>query len=411
MAKGRGGLIAALDIGTTKVVCFIAEGDGHGRWRVRGIGHQAARGLRAGMIVDMVQAEASILAAVHAAEQMAGETIERVVVALPSTVMSSHLIDLEVEIAGHAVADADIRRIYAEGRRMFLGDDRAVMHALPVDHSIDDAGGIRDPRGMYGERLGVSMHVVTAQSSPWRNLELCIARCHLEIEAVVASPFAAGLACLVEDERNMGTTVVDMGGGTTTMAVFFNGSLIHVDGFGVGGLHVTRDIAQVLETPLVHAERMKTLYGSAIATPSDARELIELPRVGEPDGVQNVPRSLLVNIVRPRVEETLELIRERLEKSGLAEVGAKRVVLTGGASQLQGLRELAGRVLGRQVRLGRPIAASGELEQSGGAGFSVVTGLIAHAVADWGEVGERDAGPDAGRGTFGRLGRWLKSNF
>ena len=159
---------------------------------------------------------------------------------------------------------------------------------------------------MYGERLGVSMHVVTAQSSPWRNLELCIARCHLEIEAVVASPFAAGLACLVEDERNMGTTVVDMGGGTTTMAVFFNGSLIHVDGFGVGGLHVTRDIAQVLETPLVHAERMKTLYGSAIATPSDARELIELPRVGEPDGVQNVPRSLLVNIVRPRVEETLE---------------------------------------------------------------------------------------------------------
>lgn len=413
MAKGRSGLIAALDIGTTKVCCLIADADGAGGFRVRGIGHQVSRGLRGGTIVDMVAAEASILAAVHAAEQMAGETIDRVIVNLPGTTARSHLVDIEVEIAGHAVDDADMRRIYAEGRRLCEDDDREIIHAIPVDHQIDDAHGIRDPRGMYGDRLGVSMHVVAASAAHVRNLVTCINRCHLEVDAIVAAPYASGLAALVEDETSMGVTVVDMGGATVTIAVFLEGSLIHVDAVPVGGMHITRDIAHGLSTPVNFAERLKTLYGSAIATPSDDRELIDVPQIGEADAdsANHVPRSLLIGIIKPRIEETLELVRTRLEASGLADAGARRVVLTGGACQLQGLRELAGNILDKQVRLGKPLKANGLAEATGGPAFSTTAGLLVYAVQDRPEVKASDQQQREARGAIGRLGRWLRANF
>src|SRR6185312_13496804 len=251
-------------------------------------------------------------------------------------------------------------------------------------------------------------------SSSLRNLASCIGRCHLEIAALVMSPYAAGLAALVADESELGVTIIDMGGGTTTIAVFFDGNLVFSDSVPVGGGHVTNDIARGLSTPIAHAERMKTLYGSAIASPSDEREMISVPQVGEEDDGQanHVPKSLLVGIISPRLEETFELVRNRLEASGYDKVAGRRVVLTGGACQLPGTRELAGLILDKQIRIGRPLRVAGLAEATGGPAFSTCVGLLNFALSERPETARQArsyAGPPAG--LLGRVGNWLKENF
>jgi cell division protein FtsA len=267
---------------------------------------------------------------------------------------------------------------------------------------------------MFGKKLGVNMHIVAAKPATLRNITAAVGRCHLEIGGLVVSPYAAGLAALVDDETDLGVTIIDMGAGTTTIGVFFDSNLIFADTIPVGGGHVTNDIARGLSTPLVHAERMKTLYGSAIASSSDERETIAVPQVGEEeDGqVNHVPKSLLVGIIAPRLEETFELIRNRLEASGYDKVAGRRVVLTGGACQLPGARELAGLLLDKQIRVGRPLRVAGLAEATGGPAFSTCVGLLHFALSERAETPRqaRALGASAG-GIFGRVGSWLKENF
>jgi len=415
----RGGIAAALDIGSSKVCCFIARVDDDNRPRVIGIGQQASRGIKNGAIVDLEMAETSVLNAVHAAEQMAGETIDRVVVNLSGGYPASSTVGVEVSLNGHEVGEADLRRAVAYGHQTQLqrqneDQGRQMIHSIPTGYSIDGNRGIRDPRGMFGEQLGVHMHIITASAGAVRNVGTCIERCHLLPAAFVVSPYASGLASLVEDELELGVTVIDMGGGTTTIAVFYENNVIFTDVIPVGGNHVTSDIARGLSTPLVHSERMKTLYGHVIAAPADERELIDVPQVGEEDAAssQQIPRSLLVGIIQPRVEETLELVRSRLELSGFDKVAGRRVVLTGGACQLPGTRELASTVLDKQVRVGRPAHVSGLAEATAGPAYATCAGLLNYAVtAEAAVPGEASPEPRELGGLVGRLGHWLREHF
>ena len=407
----RGGIVAALDVGSTKVVCFIARVEDAGAVRILGIGHQIATGVRAGSIIDMEAAETSIGAAVHAAEQMANETIRDVVVNVSCPI--SHGFNAEISVSGQEVTEGDVRRALSHARTLQVGPDQALVHAIPVGFSLDGNRGIRDPKGMYGERLGVQAHVITASAGAVRNLHTCVARCHLDMESMVASPYASGLACLVEDEMEMGSACIDMGGGTTTISVFCEGNLVWTDCIRLGGNHVTNDIARGLTTPVVHAERMKTLYGSAMTSAADEREMIDVPQVGEEEraGANNLPKSFLVRIIQPRLEEIFEIVRSRLEQSGYAKLVGRRVVLTGGASQLPNTRELAQLILDKQVRIGRPTRIAGLNEAHGGPAFSTGAGLLLHAVRNPTELPV--AGHEAGvaSGFFGRVGLWLRENL
>ncbi|HYM03724.1 MAG TPA: cell division protein FtsA [Stellaceae bacterium] len=407
------GTVGVIDIGTSKVCCFIARRQGS-EPHIIGIGHQVSRGVRNGIIVDIDAASHSVLTTIHAAEQMAGETLSEIVVNLSGGINASRIVKAEINLNGREVTDSDMRRVLDQGHAMKEPSDREVIHSVPVGFSIDASRGIRDPRGMYGQRLGVNMHVVTAGAGAMRNLAHCLGRCHLEIAALVASPYAAGLACLVEDETELGVTVVDMGGGTTTIAVFFDGNLVFTDSVPVGGGHVTNDIARGLSTPIAHAERMKTLYGNAIASTADEREMISVPQVGEEDEshANHVPKSLLVGIISPRLEETFEMVRDRLEASGFDKIAGRRVVLTGGACQLPGTRELAGLILDKQIRIGRPLRIEGLAEATGGPAFSTSAGLVHFALS------ERAEAPRQGRalteepgGLFVRFGHWIRENF
>lgn len=415
-SKPRNGLVAALDIGTTKVTCLIARKEGTRPPRIIGVGHHVSKGVKSGGIIDMDESEAAVRAAVAAAEEMAGVDVQDVWVAVSGAHFKSRLVAYDIGISGHEIGDQDLRKILDASRLADeLPEDQQIVHSIPVGYSIDGNKGVRDPRGMFGERLGVNLHVVTAGANALRNIETCMHRCHLGTEGRVIAPYAAALAALVEDEMKLGVTLIDIGGGTTSIAVFFDGELVHADCLPVGGVNVTNDIARGLSTPVQHAERMKTLYGNCIPSPSDDMEIIKVPLIGEEQtGETNpVPRSMLVGIIRPRMEEIFELVRERLNAAGFESLSGPRVVLTGGGSLLPGTRELAGEVLNKaQVRIAKPRYLEGMAEAASGPPFSVCAGLILHALESPGRFVGRAYQPKAQPGTrLGRISQWFRDNF
>jgi cell division protein FtsA len=287
---------------------------------------------------------------------------------------------------------------------------------MPVGYSIDGTDGIRDPRGMLGNKFGVDMHVATTDVASARNLMLAVERCHLDVEAMVASPYVAGLSALADDEGDLGAAVIDMGAGTTTIAVFNHGRFVHLDGFALGGQHVTMDLARGLNARVADAERIKTLYGSVLAGASDDRDMITVPPINddEREQTQFASRAQLVAIIKPRVEEILEMVRDRLAASNFATDPRGRVILTGGASQLTGLADLATRILNRPVRVGRPLGIAGLPDAAKGAAFAVAAGLLVYPQAAHLEHFEPRGRryPKTGTGSyFARVGRWLRESF
>jgi cell division protein FtsA len=420
----RSTLLAALDLGTTKVSCVIARlepdaQEGRGlthRCRVLGIGHQRARGLKGGVIVDMEEAERTIRAAIDAAERMAGLQVESVVVAITGGRLGSRHFMAEVGTGGRAIKDRDVERAMSAATAEPVGQGRVVVHALPTAFRLDGGAIVKEPRGMVAERLCVDMHVASVDGAAVRNLMLAVERGHLDVEAVVAAPYASGLSVIEEDEAEMGVVVLDCGGGTTSAAVFAGGHLQHIDAIAVGGHHVTMDLARGLSMRLDDAERLKALAASCYDDAAAEREMITIPQVGEDEraAAAYVPRSHVTRIVRPRVEEIVELLRDRIRKAGFGAALNRGVVLTGGASQLTGLVPLCQGILSKQVRLGRPIAIKGLPESAKSPAFAATVGLMiypqvaGHEHLGAGQGGGRATGTD---GYFSRMGRWLKDSF
>jgi cell division protein FtsA len=415
LRKSGVGSIAVLDIGTCKIACLIAHADSAGEIKVVGIGHQLSKGIKSGIITDFTEAETSIANAVHAAEQMAGETVEGVMVSLSGGNLTSRNVTVEMSMLGEEVSDRDIMDIIEQGRSSIAHNEHDIIHCIPVSYYLDGARGIRDPRKMYGKKLGADLHIITGMPSVTRNLAHCAGRCHLNVDEYIASPYASALSCLEEDEKQLGVTLVDMGGGVTSFTVFAGGKNIYTDTIPIGGMHVTNDIARGLSTSLAHAERLKTLHGSAIATASDDQVLIDVPALGEDEGdeVNTMPRSMLVGVIRPRIEEIFEMIRSKLELSGVAPLAGKRVVLTGGASQLIGAREMASNILNKQVRLGRPRTLPGLAEAMSGPAFSTALGMVEYIVKKPMEEQMFDAYRRRGGLTAGfeKVVSWFKENF
>ncbi|MCK9919689.1 cell division protein FtsA [Microbacteriaceae bacterium K1510] len=422
----RSAVVAALDIGTSKIVCMIAKLQpqapqdvlrrrSHGV-RVLGFAHTAASGMKGGTVIDLAEAEAMVRTAIDIAENAAHVQLESVVVALSGGRLGSERFIADVDLTGGAVTDGDIARVLAAASRHSVRDGRAVLHSLPIGYSLDAASGIREPRGMLGHKFGVDMHMVTADVATVRNLMLTVERSHLNIEAMVASPYMAGLSVLADDEADLGAAVIDLGAGTTTAAVFSQGRFVHADGFALGGHHVTMDLARGLNTRIADAERIKAIYGSVLAGGSDERDMITVPPFGddEREPPQFVSRAALTRIIKPRVEEILEMVRDRLAASPFAAEPRGRVVLTGGASQLTGIADLASRILKRPVRIGRPLGLSGLPESAKGPAFAVAAGLLVYPQAAHLEHFEprRTRHLMTGNGGYmARVGRWLRESF
>jgi cell division protein FtsA len=413
LSKSNTGLLSGLDIGSSKVSCCITRPSHDGSLKVLGVGQYASRGIRGGAIVDMQALEMAIRGAVHDAETAAGETIHEVFISLSPNLISSSVVRVEANIAGHAVDETDVRKILAQAAQSAEKPGHEIIHSISASYTIDTVQGIRDPRGMFGDALNCSVLVLSAPSGPLRNLYACIERCHLSLNGLVVSPYASGLATLVEDEIDLGATLIDLGAGSTSIAIFYDGRLTHIDHVPIGGAHVTSDLARGLSTPLAQAERIKTLYGSAMVSPSDSREMIAAPQIGEEAtsrGTQ-VTKAELTRIIRPRIEETFELIRERLRNVEADKIAGKRLVLTGGASQLPGVRELASLILDKQGRIGRPLYLKSQNEQIKSPAFATCAGLLEFARSEHIMATAHDQDSSGHLfNRFGKLGSWLREN-
>jgi cell division protein FtsA len=424
LSPRRAGTVSVLDIGTSKIACLIGRlkpcpaqevlpRRTH-RIEVLGIGHTRAAGIKGGSIIDLAEAERAIRHAVAAAERMAGVQIDSVIVSVSAGRPASELFAATVHANGAAVSDSDIDRVLAAGSRHSVREGRAVLHSLPIGYALDDARGLRDPRGMLGQRLGVDMHVVTVDAAAIRNLMLCVERCHLSVAAMVATPYVAALAAFTDDEADLGAAVVDMGAGTTTLAVFSQGHFVHADGFALGGRHVTMDLARGLNARIADAERVKTLYGSVLSGATDEHDMVAVSQGDEREAPHAVARATLGRIIRPRAEEILEMARDRLLRSPFAADPRGRIVLTGGASQLNGLPELAARIFGRQVRVGRPLGLAGLPDAAKGPAFAVAAGLLVypqHAHLEHFELRRSHHFMGTSDNYFMRVGRWLRESF
>src|SRR5215471_17248211 len=426
MPQRRTALVASLDIGTSKIACMIARlkpcppsGAFRGRSHaVELIGYSQiqSRGVKGGAVVDLAECEQAVRQAVSLAERMAKVRVESVLLSVSGGRPIGQLIEAASDIKGGAVTPADVGRLTSAGMRHATGEGRTVLHALPVGYTLDGVKGIRDPRGMVAHQFGVDMNVVTCDATVARNLMLAVERCHINVEAMAASPYVAGLSVLTDDEADLGAAVIEMGAGTTTIAVYSGGRFVHAAGFAVGGQHITMDLARGLSATIADAERIKTLYGTVLTGGSDTRELMSVPVAGdnERDVPQIVSRATIANIMRHRAEEIYEMVRDRLADSPFAAEPKASVVLSGGAAQLTGLVELATRILNRPVRIGRPLGFGRLPNEAKNASFAVPTGLLVYPqYAHLEHVEPRHTrllrtGTD---GYLGKVGRWLREGF
>jgi cell division protein FtsA len=373
----RTGLVAVLDIGSSKTVCLIARSE-PGAVRVLGAALRESRGLRAGTVVEMTAAEESIRDCVAAAENLADARIQNVLISVncgsPCSVTSRAVMSLD----GALVTDEILRELLNEGRSRCQKEGHVVIQSMPTSYVVDESMGVRDPSGMYGQRIGVSMHAVAVKPTALTNLRLAVERCHLNVAAALFAPYASGLSVLTDDEKQLGATLIDMGGGCTSIAVFLEGHLVHADVVPMGGSQVTADLARMLAAPLAAAERAKVLYGAALGDLESGADVVSVPQMGEESDEADlrVPRSMLTRIIQARLEETFGEVQKRLRDSGYDVAAGRRVVLTGGACQLAGVRELAGRVLNKQVRIGRPRPQAGLPASSAGPDYASAIGLL-----------------------------------
>ncbi len=408
--------IAALDIGSSKVCCVIAKISRDKRINVVGYGYNASKGIKNGVVVDINQATLSVCNAVEAAEQMANERIDRIIVNISGDKIKSTIKNASIAVnKNRPVNEADINKVIERGINKINVDGHELIHCLPTSYRLDMGEEIKDPRNIFGENLSVDILLGLMPDIMFRNLSTVIENAHLEIAGKAFSSYASGLSCLVDDEKEIGATVIDIGGGTTSIASFRHGHPVFFSSLAVGGNNVTNDIAYGLTTSFAHAERLKTLHGCAFLTSQDKAELINVYPVGEEDdcSIKQVPKSDLISIITPRIEEIFELVNEKFKEHGLADISSHRVVLTGGGSQLSGIREVAAMVLDKQVRLGKPKNIINLPDNLYNPAFSTCIGLLLFALNYTEKKPNRSINKPvrSDSGFVGSILSWFKQNF
>ena len=409
-------LIAALDIGSSKVSALIVAPAGDGRLTVMGTGQRESRGVKRGHITDMATSEFSVREAVELAELMSGVTVDDVWASYGAGGLVSDVANVEVELGGHQVEQSDIEELLKGGREAIDRNGQVVLHAHPALYTIDRAQGVQQPIGLFANRLGVDIHVIAADPAPLRNIDTVIRSAHLGVRAIVASPIAAALACLREEERDLGVALVELGADVTNVSVHYGGMLVGLRSIPLGARDITDDIACAFGVQRRDAERLKCFYGSAMTSPRDNHEMIEASQIGAEPGAEpmKITRAQLMMVIRQRVEELTAEIDSSLKGLGFTGPVGRQVVLTGGGADLKNIADYMQGVLGRAVRVGRPRQITGLPDAHSGPAFATLVGLALLAASGRGDI--RDiANPVTGqtpvRGVFGRLISAMKGGY
>jgi cell division protein FtsA len=408
--KADKNVIVGLDIGTSKVVALVGEITADGSIEVIGLGSQPSRGLKKGVVVNIESTVQSIQRAVEEAELMADCEIN----AVYAGIAGSHVRSLNshgvVAIRDREVTHGDVEHVIEAAKAVAIPADQRILHVLPQEFIIDGQEGIRDPIGMSGVRLEAKVHIVTGADSAAQNIIKCVQRCGLVVEDVVLEQLASSFAVLTDDEKELGVCLVDVGGGTTDIAVFGNGAIRHTAVIPIAGDQVTNDIAVSMRTPTQYAEDIKIRYACALSQLANPDESIEVPSVGDRPA-RRLARQTLAEIVEPRYEELFNLIREELRRSGFEEMIAAGIVLTGGSARMEGAIELAEEIFHVPVRLGLPGQVKGLSDVVRNPIYSTGVGLLLYARDNSAPASRSAALGGNVAGVFDRMRSWFKGNF
>ncbi|RYY26850.1 MAG: cell division protein FtsA [Sphingomonadales bacterium] len=377
------GLITALDVGSSKVSALIAQKTDDGQLVVLGTGQRESRGVKRGYVADMAATELAIREAVEQAERIAGQNIEDVWVSFSAGGLLSDIVKLEADLGGHRIEQSDIDELLKAGRDAIDPQGKMVLHAQPTRYTVDGLAGVKRPLGLHADRLGVDIHVVATEGSPVRNLDLCVRSAHLEVRSIIAAPVATGLACLSEEERELGVALVEIGAGVTNVSVFAGGVLAGLASIPMGSADITDDIASAFGTARNWAERTKCFHGSANLSPRDNHEMIDVvPATADAADGPRITKAQLNAIIRQRLERLMLEIQKDLRKLGFNDPVGRQIVLTGGGADLKGIADYAQQSLGSAVRVGRPKGLVALPEAHGGPAFATLAGLARFAAAD-----------------------------
>ena len=401
-------MIVGLDIGTSKVVAIVGELSPEGELSVVGIGSHSSSGLKKGVVVNIDSTVQSIQRAVEEAELMAGCQIHSVY----AGIAGSHIRSLNshgiVAIKDREVFAQDIERVIDAAQAVAIPADQRILHILPQEYRIDDQDGVKEPLGMSGVRLEAKVHLVTCAVNAAQNIEKCIRRCGLDVDDIILEQLASSYAVLTEDEKELGVCMVDIGGGTTDIAIFTEGSIRHTGVIPIAGDQVTNDIAMALRTPTQHAEDIKIKYACALAKLAGAEETIKVPSVGERPP-RDLSRQALAEVVEPRYEELFTLVLAELRRSGFEDILPAGIVLTGGTSKMEGVVELAEEIFHMPVRLGAPQNVSGLRDIVNNPIYSTGVGLLHYGLKQQGGQGTESFEPTDN--TWGRIKNWFQRNL
>ncbi len=407
-------VLTLLDVGTSKVCCMMVRFTSDGRPEVVGTGYAPSKGINAGAIVNLDQASESIRAALEDLEKQTERQVTSVVVNISSTQLKSLHINKEIEISdGKPIAASDVKRLVDGVVASCLAEGDEVIHAFPLSYTVDKEPAVSDPRGLYGHRLGVHMHVIVLPESQSRNLVAALDRRHVSIDMKVATPYASALATMTEEEKEIGATVVDFGAGTTSIAIFLEGGLVHLDLVPQGGNIFSKDIARGLGCSFSVAERLKTLHGGVFESSRDGLDRLIVPVLGEENVNIQVPRSDLISIIVPRLDEILENVGKVFQKYPRFVIATKHIVLNGGGSMLLGLKDKITNTFGGVARQGKPDNIRGLPKQFEPYTFSTCIGLLKYVmIKEKSLLNEKfSTQGEQKKGLFGKVSQWLIQNF
>jgi len=408
--KSNSDLIVGLDIGTSKVLAIVGEVGAQGGIEVIGVGHHPSRGLRKGVVADIESTVQSIRRAVEEAEMMADCQIYSVFVGIAGAHINSVNSHGVVAIRDGEVTPRDIAAVIDAARALAIPNDQRILHVLPQDFIIDGQDGIREPAGMCGVRMEARVHMITGADSAARNIAKCVRRCGLEVDDIILEQLASSESVLTEDERELGVCLIDIGGGTTDIAVFSDGAIRHSSVIPIAGDQITNDIAVAFRTPAQSAEEIKKKYGCTLVQLVDVGQTIKTPSMGGRPS-RTLSRQNLAEIIEPRVEELLLLVQAELRRSGLEALVGSGVVLTGGSSRTEGIVELAEEIFHLPVRLGVPNYQGGLCEVVRNPIYATAIGLAQFGHANRARLDQVAVNPSRVKSALGRMQRWFKGSF
>ncbi len=408
--KSHSNLIVGIDIGTSKVLAIVGEIGADGELEVIGVGHHPARGLRKGVVANIESTVQSIQRAVEEAELMAGCQIYSVFAGIAGAHINSFNSHGVVAVRDGEVTHGDIERVIEAAKAMAIPNDQRILHVMPQDFIIDGQDGIREPVGMSGVRMEAKVHMITGAVSAAQNIVKCIRRCGLEVDDIILEQVASSESVLTEDERELGVCLIDIGGGTTDIAIFSEGAIRHTAVIPIAGDQVTNDIAVAFHTPTPAAEELKKKYGCCLAQMVDENQLVETPSMGGRPP-RTLSRQNLAEIIEPRVEELLLLVQAELRRSGFEELVGSGIVMTGGSSRMEGMMELAEEIFHLPVRLGVPNYSGALSEVVKNPIYATGIGLIQFGHANRSKVSQISQEPGGFRALLERMKGWFKGSF